>query len=77
MIKNEDSIHPIKYRVVTPSHSSSVGTVRKFSPNWSQEAITCNSSNSFSIVWDQGNAPLVTFLPSSCYMTLSFSHVIY
>ena len=64
MIKNEDSIPPINYCVVIPSHSSSVGTVRKFSPNWSQETITCHSSNCFSIVWDQGNAPLVTFLPS-------------
>ena len=77
MIKDEDSIHTIKYCVVTPSHSSSVGTVRKVSPNWSHETITCYSSNCFSIVLGQGNAPLVTFLPSSCYTTLSFSHVMY
>ena len=31
--------------------------------------MTCHSFNCFSIVWGQGNAPLVTSLPSSCYMT--------
>ena len=48
---------------------SSVGASRKISPNWSQETMTCHSSNCFSIGWDQGNAALVTSLPSSCYMT--------
>ena len=47
----------------------SLGAARKMSPNWSQEAMACHSSNCFSIVWDRVNAPLVTFLPSSCYMT--------
>ena len=36
---------------------SSVGAVRKVSPNWSQETMTCHSSNCFSIVWGHGNAP--------------------
>ena len=45
---------------------SSVGAARKVSPNWSQETMTCHSSDGFSIVWGQGNAPLVTSLPSSC-----------
>ena len=31
--------------------------------------MTCHSSNCFSIVWGQGDTPLVTSLPSSCYMT--------
>ena len=35
----------------------SVGAARKVSPNWSQETMTCHSSNCFSIVWGQGNAP--------------------
>ena len=34
-----------------------VGLARKVSPNWSQETMTCHSSNCFSIVWGQGNAP--------------------
>ena len=46
----------------------SVGAARTVSPNWSQEAMACHSSNCFRIVWGQGNAPLVTSLPSSCYM---------
>ena len=40
---------------------SSVGTARKVSPNWLQETMTYHSSNCFSIVWGQGNAPLVRF----------------
>ena len=36
---------------------SSVGAVRKVSPNWSQETMTRHSSNCFSIVWGHGNAP--------------------
>ena len=31
-----------------------VGAARKVSPNWSQEIMTCNSFNCFSIVWGQG-----------------------
>ena len=46
----------------------SVGAARKVSPNWLQETMTCHSSNCFSIVWGQGNVPLVTSLPSSCYI---------
>ena len=56
---------------------SRVGAAHKVSPNWSQETITFHSSNCFSIVWGQGNAPLVTYLPSSCYMTRVNSRVIY
>ena len=51
---------------------SSVGAARKVSPNWSQETMTHHFSNCFSIVWGQGNAPLVTSLPSSCYLTHIF-----
>ena len=39
---------------------NSVGAVRKVSPNWSQETMTCHSFYCFSIVWGQGNAPLTT-----------------
>ena len=46
----------------------SVGAARKVSCNWLLEAMTCHSSNCFSIVYGQENAPLVTSLPSSCYM---------
>ena len=53
---------------------------RKVSPNWSLETMTCHSSHCFSIIWGQGNATLVTFLPGSCYMTLVaravYGHVI-
>ena len=38
----------------------SVGAACKISPDWSQETMTCHSSNCFSIFWDQGNAALVT-----------------
>ena len=48
---------------------SSVGVARKVSPNCSQERMTCHSSNCFSIVWGQGNAPLVTSVLSSCFMS--------
>ena len=41
---------------------SSVGAAQ-VSPNWSLETMTCHSSHCFSIVWGQGNAPLVTSLP--------------
>ena len=42
------------------TNQSSVGAACKVSPNWSQEAMTCHSSNFFSIALGQGNAPLVT-----------------
>ena len=48
----------------------SVGTARKVSPDWLQETMTCHSSNCFNIVWGEGNAPLVTSLPSSCYILI-------
>ena len=51
---------------------SCVGAARKVSPNWSLETMTCHSSHCFSIVWGQGNAPLVTSLLSSCCMTHFF-----
>ena len=47
----------------------SVGAARTVSPNWSHEAMACHSSDCFSIVWGQVNAPSVTSLPSSCHMT--------
>ena len=47
----------------------SVGAARKVSPNWSQETMTCHSPKCFRTIWDQGNAPLVTSLPNSCYIT--------
>ena len=34
---------------------SRVGAARWASPNWSQETMTSNSSNCFSIVWGQGH----------------------
>ena len=37
-----------------------VGAACKVSANWSQETMTCHSFNCFSIVWGQGNTPLVT-----------------
>ena len=40
----------------------SVGAARMVSPIWTQETMTCPSSNCFSIVWGQVNAPLVTSL---------------
>ena len=43
---------------------SSVGAACKVSPNWLQETVTCHSSHCFSIVWGQGNTPLVACLPS-------------
>ena len=43
------------------------------SPNWSQETMTCHSSNCFSIVCGQGNASWVASLPSSCYITQNFA----
>ena len=49
---------------------SSVGVAQKVSPNWSQQTMICHSCNCFSIVWGQGNAPLVTYLLSSCYIRL-------
>ena len=55
-----------------PNQSKEKGSVvadRKVSPNWSQETMTCHSSNGFTIAWGHGNAPLVTSLLSSCYMT--------
>ena len=67
-----------RYKLIINSQNpafpeGSVGAVRKVSPDWSQETMTCHSFNCFSIVWGQGNAPLVTSLPSSWYMTLSGS----
>ena len=54
----------------TEDQDRNVGAARKVSPDWSHKTMTCHSSNCFSIFWGQGNAPLVTSLPSSCYMTL-------
>jgi len=44
----------IRWVTWSRAHKSSVGAARKVSPNWSQETMTCHSSNCFSIVWDQG-----------------------
>ena len=38
--------------------------------------MTCHSSNCFNIVWGQGNARLVTSLPSSCDMTQSSYYIL-
>ena len=40
---------------------SRVGAAQKVFPNWSQEMMTCHSSNNFcfTIVWGQGDAPRV------------------
>ena len=46
------------------AHKSSVGAARKVSPNWSQETMTCHSSNCFSIVRGQGRTIGVTPLGS-------------
>ena len=46
------------------AHKSSVGAARKVSPNWSQETMTCHSSNCFSIVRGQGRSIGVTPLGS-------------
>ena len=43
------------------AHKSSVGAARKVSPNWSQETMTCHSSNCFSIVRGQGRTIGVTW----------------
>ena len=48
---------------------SRVGAARKITPNWLQKTMTCQNSNCFSIFWGQRNAPSVTSLSSSCYMT--------
>ena len=50
------------------SFPSSVAAARKVSPNWSQKTMTCHSFYCFSIVWGQGNAPLVTSLPNRGYI---------
>ena len=55
---------------------NSVGAARKVSPNWSQETMTCHSFNCFSIVWVQGNAPLVDSLPSSCYINMTLWRIL-
>ena len=62
-MKRQECITPTLHR------GSCVGAARKVSPNWSLETMTCHSSHCFSIVWGQGNAPLVTSLSSSCYMS--------
>jgi len=62
--------------IVSNGCKSSVGAAGKVSPNWSQETMTCHSSNCFSIVWGQGNAPLVISLLSSCNIVLTLKHCI-
>ena len=49
-----------------------VGAALEVSPDWSQKTMTCHSFNCFSIVWGQGQAPLVTCFPRNCYMTPLF-----
>ena len=48
---------------------SPIGSCVGVARNWSLETMKCHSSHFLSIVWGQGNAPLITSLPSSCYMT--------
>ena len=62
--------------IVSNGCKSSVGAACKVSSNWSQETKPCHSSNCFSIVWGQGNAPLVTSLPSSRNIVLTLKHCI-
>ena len=62
--------------IVSNGCKSSVEAAGKVTPNWSQETITCHSSHCFSIVWGQGNAPLVTSLPSNCNIVLTLKHCI-
>ena len=59
----------IAFKSNQSKEKGSVGAAGKVSPNWSQETMTCHSSNCFSIAWGQGNTPLVNSLPSSCYVT--------
>ena len=67
--KNDSSLTDLDSTVL--HRKSSVGAARKVYSNWSQETMTCHFSNCFSIVGEQGNAPLMTnSLPSSCYVTI-------
>ena len=50
------------------SFPSSAAAACKVSRNWSQKTMTCHSFYCFSIVWGQGNAPLVTSLPNRGYI---------
>ena len=47
------------------TNTNCVGAARKVCPYWSLKTMTCHSFNCFSIVWGQGQEPLVTSLPSS------------
>ena len=71
-LKHWRGIHFITSRICQSwnisSFPSGVAAVRKVSPNWSQETMTCHSFYCFSIVWGQGNSPLVTSLPGSGYI---------
>ena len=48
------------HNVSTSDSSSCVGAAHQVSFDWSQKTKTCHSFNCFSIVWGQGQAPLVT-----------------
>ena len=45
----------IAFKSTQSKEKGSVGAAGKVSPNWSQETMTCHSSNCFSIAWGQGN----------------------
>ena len=58
--------------VLQDNFKGSVGAACMVSSDWLQKTMTCHSSNCFSIVWGQENAPfwpLLTSLPRSWCMT--------
>ena len=65
---NPDPSLPWTRKISKAAGSLGCGAARKVSPDWSQKTMTCRSFNCFSIVSGQGCAPLVTSLPSSCYI---------
>ena len=54
----------------SPPPGGSVGAAREMSPHWSQETVTCHSSNCFSSVWGQAGK-LTTGYFSSAAATCS------
>ena len=63
----------IAFKSTQSKEKGSVGAAGKVSPNWSQETMTCHSSNCFGIAWGQGNAPLVIGSISAVSRVSSFS----
>ena len=67
----------VLHRAATLGVVQELLVTRKVSPNCSQETMTRHSLNVFSVFWGQENAPLVTSLHSSCYMSHIFLHCVY